>query len=476
MKPYFLLTSAILCVSVAFTDVHAQCSVPAPPASPTCGAPGQTVLTSGATVASGTVYYYSGVGTLTGVTNNGGTIVVCGTLTLSYPNLSSGSVIVASTGSLTISDIPIPGPTNPPNAIQTSIVNYGTLTIKGLAVSTNINFNASLWNYGAASITSSATFNAFGLYNANATSSLVVSGNLSSSGAIVNNGAITDKEELTVTTGPGVCLGGGSVLSVASLFDDATADYFTVSPSPSGGNSATISVSGGFASNWNPLTSTSNLDFCEGPAETNSISGNVGAPGSATIEPGCTPATLPVTLLSFTAETGYGNACTLSWTTTEEIGLKDFDIEYSLNGSDYLPLASVPAHGEPSGYTYPTTLQGKTWFRLRMDNNDNSYVYSAVVLANYSADKSAGTNTILVQPNLITGGTLPVWSHMETARSGEWIVVDMTGRIIFREGVHLSAGISNTDIQLPTISSGMYRLLFLCNQLKLTPAPFSVIR
>jgi hypothetical protein len=431
-------------------------------------------LTSGTTVNSGSIYYYNGSGTLTGVTDNGGVILVCGTLTLSYPNMSSGTVVVETGGSLTILDDPHPV-TNGTLAVQSQIVNYGTLAINALTSYTPIPINQTIWNYGNMSSTSSLTFNSYGLYNVNSTSNITVTGDMVAYGPVVNNGNIQDNGKFTFTST--ICLGGGSDLSTDSLFEDGSANNVTVSPSPSG-SSAGISVSQNYQSNYNSLTSTSSVVFCAGPhisptIVTGNFPGNI---GSATLEPNCTAVTLPVALLSFNAETGFNNACTLTWATSMESGLKDFDLEYSLNGSDFVSLAVIDAHGVGSTYVYDTQLKGKTWFRLKMENADGTYTYSPVVLADYVDEQPTQSYSIKIQPNCITNNSLLVWSNMATAQTGEWVVVDMTGRTVFRLGAQLTAGISNEALQLPSLASGMYHLLFVGSQVNATPVPFTVIR
>ena len=137
------------------------------------------------------------------------------------------------------------------------------------------------------------------------------------------------------------------------------------------------------------------------------------------------------------------NTCTLEWITAQEHGVKDFVIEYSLDGRTFEPLTDVTAHNAPSDYSYNTVLQGQTWFRLRIENEDGSYQYSPVVLADYIGEKNAEPYSIKIQPNFITNNTLMIWTSMQTAQSGGWIVVDMTGREIFHQGVQLNAGTSN---------------------------------
>lgn len=465
MKTKNWLVIALSCVSMLYAfSAGAQCTFPAPAATPVCGGPGETLLTSGASIYSGT-YYYNGTGTLSNITDYGATIIVCGNLTVTNTILGSGKLFIAAGGSLTFSDAP-------GNALQTNTVNYGTLTIQGSSNYQNISVNASIWNYGTFNANASLTFNAGDLYNTLSTSKMTVAGDMIGYIPTVNNGTMTVKGEYTFTST--VCLGGGSDIVTDSLFADGPANSVTVTASPSASN-AGFSVSKYYYSNYNSLTTSNKVVLCEatGINANNGVGGN---PGSATIQPNCTAIVLPVTLTSFTAQTGLENTCTLEWTTAMEENLKDYSVEYSLDGRNFTNLTVVEAHHEASTYTYSTILQGKTWFRLRMDNEDGTYAYSQVVEADYAGEKSGAAYTVLVQPNLITGNTLNVWSNMATAQSGEWLVVDMTGRVVVHEPVRLGAGSSNTSLLLPNMASGMYRLVFEGSQVKPKPVAFSVMR
>ncbi len=464
---YLILSISLLSLSLS---AGAQCAVPSPPVTPACGAPGQTLLSAnGTTINSGSTYFYNGgAHTFSTFTLNGGTLLVCGTMTLNFPTMWSGTIVVESGATLTISDIPVPT-SGATNAIQATIVNYGTLNIKAITNNTAISVNASVWNYGTMTAGATLTFNSNPFYNALSTSSATFSGGLISYAPVVNNGNMTVSEKWTTTSS--VCLGGGSQTSTDSLFDDGGSNQFTVTGSPSNGK-AGLNVPGWFNSNTNPLTGTNSLVLCEGPTMVNST----GNAGSATVQPNCTQAVLPVVLLMFTAETESNNTCTLQWTTAQENGVKDFVLEYSLDGKTFEALTDITAHNAPSNYSYNTILQGQTWFRLRVENVDGTYQYSPVVLADYIGEKNPAPYSVKLQPNLITNNTLTLWTSMQTAQSGEWIVVDMTGRELFHQGVQLNAGTSNITLQVPNLPSGMYRLLFLGSQIRVTPVPFSVIR
>ena len=473
MKSIYLLTSAFLCVSGVGLSVcaNAQCTVPAPPTSATCAAPGQIALTSNTSTASGSTYYYTGTGTLTNVSiNAGSTLVVCGALTLTTPNFYGGNVIVESTGTLTVND-------GNYASIESQFVNYGTLNLSAGGATNSLSINNPFWNYGSVNFTASPTFdpgniggvaNPGGFYNGSSAASVVISGSLTTYVPVVINGDVTVKGTYT-STGT-VCLAGGSQLGVVSLFAEGGSNQFTVSGSP-GEPTATIGITGNFDTDGNGLTTTANLVLCEGPAMTNTT----GNAGSATVHTNCTLAVLAVTLISFSAE-AENNICSLKWATAKQAGLVNFEIEYSTDAVNYQTLTSVPAEEEQDDYSYTTALTANTWFRLKIVNQDSSASYSGIVPVTYQGGAAAAAAVLRIQPNLITGNTLQVWSNMSSAQSGEWEVVDMMGRTMMHQPAQLSAGTTTNTIQLPGLFSGMYHLLFINSQVKVSPVPFSVMR
>jgi hypothetical protein len=462
MKMIYLLTSAFLCVSIGMSiGADAQCAIPVAPTAAACGSTGtKLTATNGGDITS--TYYFNGAAsTFSGVKLQGGaTLVVCGSLTLTSPTLNGTLILIEPGGSLTLSVA------NGFAINTTSIVNNGSLTITLPSPASSITMNGTFWNNGAENTEGSVTFNGSGGPYNETGASMVISGNMLTNKAAVNDGAVT--VGLLYTQNSSLCLGNGSTTGLNNYDDAHGGDAITV---PVG--TATIGITGNFkgVSSFTAVTAAGNLTFCEGPGETNTNSN----PGSATVHTNCTLNVLPITLVSFSAG-AENNICTLQWTTTAQKGLVNFDIEYSTDAVTYQTLAILPAEQETDNYTYTTPIKGNTWFRLRLVNQDSSYFYSDIVPVNYQGVAGGEAFILRIRPNLITGNTLQVWSYMPTAESGEWWVVDMMGRTMMRQSAQLSQGTTTNTLQLPALSSGMYHLLFINSQVKLSPIAFSVMR
>jgi hypothetical protein len=473
MKTLSLVTAVLSFIVIGLSErVSAQCAVATPPyasSASACSQTGLTQITSGTTTLNGGKWYESGTLSLTGLTDNSSLVIyICGNFTLTNPSLNAGSVyVIEPGGSLTIKSTS--GLT-----INAEIVNYGTFTVTKNEKFQETTFYGNFWNYGNYSDNGSVTWDNNDDYNALSSSNMVIAGDLLANAPVVNNGNITVGWEFT--NNKTVALGGGSNIQMDSMYMDATANAVSTCPTP-GYPKAGLTITQYYNSNWNSLTTSSSIVFCAGSGinPTNNNGSGSANTGSSTVQANCTSPTLPIILLSFDAQTGYNNQCTLTWATAMETAVKGFTIQTSSDGIVFSNLMDVDAHGEPSQYTVQTTLTGKTYFRLRVDNADGSYDYSAIVMADYLGEQSGDQYSLLARPNCVTNNTLLIWATMATAQNGDLVVVDMMGRVVLKETVSLGTGTTSQAILLPNLASGMYRLLFMGSQVKINPVPFTVI-
>lgn len=87
------------------------------------------------------------------------------------------------------------------------------------------------------------------------------------------------------------------------------------------------------------------------------------------------------------------SAIEISWKTASEINNNGFFLEVSSNGIDFKSLDFIPSKGNSnSGFTYSYSyqhpIQGKSYFRLKQINRDNSFVYSTIKIADYRLPRS----------------------------------------------------------------------------------------
>lgn len=203
--------------------------------------------------------------------------------------------------------------------------------------------------------------------------------------------------------------------------------------------------SGGWNTSLQTLSPTGIADFGEtenGEVYTVSLTANTVYHITATI-------VLPVTLVDFS---GYliNDGVRLKWQTVMEQNLRQFDIEYSRDGTLFTYLGTEPAKNAVTGYSYNfsdlTNDNGIIFYRLKMINLDGSHQYSAIIRLLLKKLK----NTIA--PSVITDGLIRLNLVSPAYNTLELIRID--GNLILKENIEGRTG----DIKVPTgnIAAGTY--------------------
>jgi hypothetical protein len=92
---------------------------------------------------------------------------------------------------------------------------------------------------------------------------------------------------------------------------------------------------------------------------------------------------LPVTLISFKVLPNDAGQAILNWSTVHESNSKQFDVEHSIDGKDWILKGKVISQGESSAlvnYVFidPTPVAGENLYRLKMLDKDGTYAYSRI--------------------------------------------------------------------------------------------------
>ena len=160
---------------------------------------------------------------------------------------------------------------------------------------------------------------------------------------------------------------------------------------------------------------------------------------------------LPVTGLSFNVKLS-GNTTSISWSTLTEFNTKHFEVERSIDGSNFNLIATVTAAGFSNArrdYSISNFLQaeGTYYFRLKSIDKDGRSSYSAIKNVVY---KLNGKNIVL-GPNPFVS-TLNVSNMHQVQRLD---IMDASGRIIISKLI-----INQQAIQLdaPGMPAGLYYL------------------
>ena len=178
------------------------------------------------------------------------------------------------------------------------------------------------------------------------------------------------------------------------------------------------------------------------------------------------PITLPVKLLSFTAQLNLNNKVDLKWSTASELNASHFVVERSLDGQAYSDAGIVFAVGNSTTiqqYAFTDNLipTAKTviYYRLRQVDVDGKADYSATRIIR--TGKQDATATILTFPN-------PVASELRISIPNNWQgkkvnyeVVNVSGQTAKRMVVANSSQTETVDMS--SLAPGFYLIKVACN-------------
>ncbi|MBS1602335.1 MAG: T9SS type A sorting domain-containing protein [Bacteroidetes bacterium] len=430
-----LLLCTFVLVHVLFSRSKAQCLV-APPA-PACTGTEQKAADGETIAAPDSKWYYGSPATYGSLTLSGGTLIVCGNLTLSQFSFNSGIVYVLPGASLTIG-----GSTTLQLSGGCYVYNYGTVTIQrslsldnahASPVNPNVFINAS---------TSSVLTVPFDWFVINNPYSWFVN-----NGTASMHGIVTDPQSAAGS----VCLGAGSQTAMSTLINNAPGAY----NAPSGGACVSVQDHSYLCEN---LTSSGSVRLCLSPSHITDSScfvsrGHTNAWGSATLFKSCTSCAattlLPVHFISFSASVA-GRDVRLSWHIDGDTAGYRALIERSGDGIQYAPLSSAidPGPGETYSTTDREPFAGNSYYRIAYFNAvTRTAIYSPV-----KALENTRASVISVYPNpfatqfsvSLPTGVVPValglWTTDGQQVPSLYVHNEGNGRLDVRTGQALAPG------------------------------------
>ncbi len=127
---------------------------------------------------------------------------------------------------------------------------------------------------------------------------------------------------------------------------------------------------------------------------------------NSTTGAGFNPFTLPVKFVGFEV-TKNGNDAVLQWATAEEQNASHYEIERSLNGSNWIKAGEIKAAGNTNSttnYTYTDKYQtgAVTYYRIKQIDVDGKFIYTAIkTLKNNTDAFAADVKITAVQGNIV---------------------------------------------------------------------------
>jgi Secretion system C-terminal sorting domain len=142
---------------------------------------------------------------------------------------------------------------------------------------------------------------------------------------------------------------------------------------------------------------------------------------------------LPVRLLSFSAKKLYGNV-EVNWITTNEKNNSHFNVQRSLNGTDFVKIGKVTGAGNAVSttsyaYTDVNIPKSKIFYRLEQVDADGSITLSQVVVVNNEKEQIA---SLAVFPNPVKGNLITL--SFENMPVGKYYIslIAINGAILYQ--------------------------------------------
>jgi hypothetical protein len=162
------------------------------------------------------------------------------------------------------------------------------------------------------------------------------------------------------------------------------------------------------------------------------------------------PSPLPVTFMGVVAnQTDMG--VDIRWDVADEVDVVEYQLEKSLNGSDFTTVKSIPAAQKSVyGTSDHSAKQPVVFYRIKSVDIDGSFKYSGIVkLMN-------GTTSGKLKAYPSPATTQVTIQHKQLAAGARVTVSTMEGRIV--KTMAPASGLTNTMIDISSLPSGMYMI------------------
>jgi Secretion system C-terminal sorting domain len=166
---------------------------------------------------------------------------------------------------------------------------------------------------------------------------------------------------------------------------------------------------------------------------------------------------LPVSILSFNGSL-VGSTAQLNWVVANELNLKGYDLERSLNGVDFVNVTNVASRTNGAAnqtYSHNDNIanlgSNKFYYRLKVNDNDGSFRYTNVVLV-----KVAGIKIGKISPNPFKE-SVRIEVEAKVKETATVRIVAMNGKVVLSQMEQLQKGGNQFTINgLNNLTSGTY--------------------
>ncbi|MES2431447.1 MAG: carbohydrate-binding protein [Bacteroidota bacterium] len=158
---------------------------------------------------------------------------------------------------------------------------------------------------------------------------------------------------------------------------------------------------------------------------------------------------LPVRLVYFTVQK-KNDEILLQWQTSAEFNNSFFNVQHSINGTDWINVGMVQAGNSNSIYSFShNATPGIQYYRLQQFDKNGQVMYSTIRVINTNAD----SKKLLVYPNPVET-YLTINLNRSIVKPLEYSVINSEGKIVKKGNIMYS----QYDINISHLSKGFYIL------------------
>lgn len=172
---------------------------------------------------------------------------------------------------------------------------------------------------------------------------------------------------------------------------------------------------------------------------------------------------LPVELIEFKAEATGERQAKLSWATASENNCNGFQVEKSINFTEFDSIGFIPGNGT-TAFTheydfYDNNFNTSAYYRLREVNYEGRMFSSDVV---YLKNQNSNIVTTIVYPNPTSENIYLVADDVNPVL--QYIITDYEGRTLMEAPVEPYTGLFKKSVSMAQFPAGIYTVTFIKEQ------------
>lgn len=165
---------------------------------------------------------------------------------------------------------------------------------------------------------------------------------------------------------------------------------------------------------------------------------------------------LPVSLTSFTARKS-NNQIQLAWSTASESNNSHFEIERSVNGTDFVKIGERKGAGNSSSvlnYSFidNNPASGTNYYRLKQVDFDGKFEYSDIQAASLASTEELALKYLGGQD----AHQVKFEINTQKNTNGSLIIYDLSGRRVAKQDLLLKEGSNLVPLSMLNLNSGVY--------------------